>query len=60
MIALSSGESEYYGLVSGISHGLDEKAMLADLDACPQEERPFFLLQYANLIKNGRDLFPNL
>ena len=32
VIALSSGESEYYGLVSGISQGLGEKAMLADWD----------------------------
>ena len=32
VIALSSGEAEYYGLVSGISQGLGEKAMLADWD----------------------------
>ena len=32
VIALSSGEAEYYGLVSGISQGLGEKAMLSDWD----------------------------
>ena len=30
VIALSSGEAEYYGLVSAISHALGEQAMLED------------------------------
>ena len=30
VIALSSGEAEYYGLVSGISTGLGEQSMYAD------------------------------
>ncbi len=28
-----------------------------ELAACPDEERPFFLIQYGNLIKNRRELF---
>ena len=32
VIALSSGEAEYYGLVSGISNGLGEQSLLADWD----------------------------
>ena len=27
-------------------------SMLADLDSCPEEEKTFFLLQYANVLKN--------
>jgi 1-acyl-sn-glycerol-3-phosphate acyltransferase len=32
------------------------RIMLDNLAACPEEEQPFFLSQYANLIKNRRDL----
>ena len=59
---LSLSDKSFEGLGSSVTNQPNEalQAMLADLDACPQEEQPFFLLQYANLIKNGRDLFPSL
>ena len=59
---LSLSDKSFEGLGSSVMNRPNEalQAMLADLSACPQEERPFFLLQYANLIKNGRDLFPGL
>ena len=59
---LSLSDKSFEGLGSSVTNHPNEalQAMLADLDACPQEEQPFFLLQYANLIKNGRDLFPSL
>ena len=55
---LSLSDKSFEGLGSSVMNQPDDalRAMLADLDACPQEEQPFFLLQYANLIKNGRDL----
>ena len=59
---LSLSDKSFEGLGSSVMNRPNEalQAMLADLSACPQEEQPFFLLQYANLIKNGRDLFPGL
>jgi len=32
------------------------KTLLEDLELCSEEERPFYLLQYANLLKNKQDL----
>ena len=59
---LSLSDKSFEGLGSSVTNQPNEAlhAMLADLSTCPQEEQPFFLLQYANLIKNGRDLFPGL
>ncbi len=55
---LSLTDQSFQGLASPSSeqssHAL--KTMLQDLDLCSVEERPFYLLQYANLLKNKRDL----
>ena len=59
---LSLFDKSFEGLGSSVANQPNEalRAMLTDFSACPQEDQRFFLLQYGNLIKNGRDLFPDL
>jgi len=55
---LSLTDQSFLGLASPSneesSHAL--KTLLEDLELCSEEERPFYLLQYANLLKNKQDL----
>ena len=55
---LSLTDQSFFGLASPNEERPDRAlgTMLKDLESCPFHERPFYLLQYANLLKNKKDL----
>ena len=55
---LSLTDQSFFGLASPNNErpGRALETMLQDLESCPLQEKSFYLLQYANLLKNKRDL----